>query len=216
MHVVPIGINLKGYDPDFRFRTNCFTVGYFARIAPEKSLHLLCEAYRLLRKETEFSGATLEAAGYLPPEHRGYLRDIERRMKEWGLGHEFAYRGALNRARKIEFLRNLSVLSVPSTYAEPKGIYLLEAMACGVPVIQPRKGAFPELIEKTGGGVLFEPDTPQALADAMYALWKDPQRIEELGRRGAAGVAEHHGVAHMARRTAEVFSMTIAPAQANR
>ena len=205
MHVATLGINLKGYDTGFRFRTNCFTVGYFARILPEKGLHLLCEAYHKLRRETDFSGATLEAAGYLAPEHRGYLRGIERQMKEWGLGDEFRYRGVVDRVKKIDFLRSLNVLSVPSIYAEPKGIFLLEAMANEVPVVQPRRGAFPEMIQKTAGGILVEPDSVESLAQGIYALWKDPAYADELGRRGAQGVREHYSVTRMAKRAVEIY-----------
>lgn len=206
MSVVPLGVNLKGYEPDWKFHTNCFTVGYFARVCPEKGLHTLCEAYRYLRERTDFSGATLEAAGYLTPEHKSYLKQVERQMKDWGLGHEFQYRGVLNRAQKIDFLRNLNVLSVPGSYNEPKGIYLLEAMANGVPVVQPRRGAFPEIVEKTGGGILVEPDSVEALANGILPLWKDRKQAEALGRRGAAGVREHYSVAKMAQRTLEVFA----------
>ncbi len=206
MRVVPLGINLTGYEPGFNTRTNCFTVGYFARVCPEKGLHTLCEAYRYLRESTDFSGATLEAAGYLAPEHLPYLKKIERQMKDWGLDQEFQYRGVLDRAHKVDFLRNLSVLSVPSSYYEPKGIYLLEAMATGVPVVQPRRGAFPEVLQKTGGGLLVEPDSIESLANGILSLWKDPERAVELGRRGAAGVREHYSVAKMAHRTMEVFN----------
>ncbi len=69
MHVVPLGVNLKGYDPSLRLHSNCFTVGYFARVAPEKGLHMLAEAYVQLRRETDFGGSALEVAGYLAPEH---------------------------------------------------------------------------------------------------------------------------------------------------
>jgi len=205
MRVVPLGINLKGYDTGFRFRTNCFTVGYFARVLPEKGLHVLAEAYRKLRRETDFSGATLEAAGYLAPEYRGYLRGVEQEMKKAGLGGEFHYRGVLDRAHKIDFLRSLSVLSVPGSYAEPKGIFLLEAMANEVPVVQPRHGAFPEIIEKTGGGILVEPNSVDSLAEGIYSLWRDQARADELGRRGAAGVREYYSAARMARRAVEVY-----------
>ena len=206
MSVVPLGINLKGYESGWQFRTNCFTVGYFARVCPEKGLHTLCEAYRHLREKTEFSGATLEVAGYLAPEHKPYLKKIERQMKDWGLGQEFQYRGVLDRPQKVDFLRNLNVLSVPSSYNEPKGIYLLEAMANGVPVVQPRRGAFPEILSKTGGGILVEADDLNSLADGILSLWKDRPFAEELGRRGAEGVREHYNVARMAHRTLEVFS----------
>ena len=205
MRVVPLGINLQGYDTGFRFRTNCFTVGYFARVLPEKGLHVLAEAYRKLRRETDFSGATLEAAGYLAPEYRGYLRGVEQEMKKAGLGGEFRYRGVLDRVHKVDFLRSLSVLSVPGSYAEPKGIFLLEAMANEVPVVQPRHGAFPEIIEKTGGGILVETNSVDSLAEGIYSLWRDPARADELGRRGAAGVREHYSVARMARRAVEVY-----------
>ena len=206
MHVVPIGINMKGYDTGFRFRTNCFTVGYFARIVPEKGLHVLAEAYRKLRRESDFSGATLEAAGYMAPEHRGYLQGIEQEMKKAGLGGEFRYRGVLDRVHKVDFLRSLSVLSVPVPYAEPKGIFVLEAMANEVPVVEPRHGAFPEIIRKTGGGILVEPNSVDSLAEGILSLWQDQARAEELGRRGAQGVREHHGVALMAQRTVETYS----------
>jgi glycosyltransferase involved in cell wall biosynthesis len=212
MRVVPLGINLKGYEPGFSPRTNCFTVGYFARVCPEKGLHTLCEAYRHLREHTEFSGATLEAAGYLAPEHLPYIKQIERQMKDWGLGQEFMYRGVLDRPQKVDFLRNLNVLSVPSSYYEPKGIYLLEAMAVGVPVVQPRRGAFPEVLEKTGGGLLTEPGDIESLASGILALWKDRALASQLGARGAAGVREHYSVANMANRTLDVFRALIASA----
>jgi len=205
MRVVPLGVNLKGYEPDFKLHTNCFTVGYFARVCPEKGLHTLCEAYRYLRERTEFSGATLEVAGYMAPEHKPYLAKLERQMKDWGLGHEFQYRGVLDRAQKVDFLRNLNVLSVPSSYNEPKGIYLLEAMANGVPVVQPRRGAFPEILEKTGGGILVEPDDIESLAAGILTLWKDRNYAAQLGRNGAAGVREHYSAAKMARETQKVF-----------
>jgi glycosyltransferase involved in cell wall biosynthesis len=205
MHVVPLGINLEGYDPGQRVHERPFTVGYLARVAPEKGLHVLAESYLRLRRDTDFGGAAIEAAGYLAPEHRDYLRRIERRMKEAGLAHEFCYRGPLDRARKIEFLRNLDVLSVPATYDEPKGISLLEAMACGVPVVEPRRGAFPEILERTGGGIMVEPDDPASLADGIYRLWKDPGLAADLGRKGAQGVREHYSAARMAARAVEAY-----------
>jgi len=185
-----------------------FTVGYFARVAPEKGLHVLAEAYKLLRESGRLKGARLEAAGYLGADHREYLRGIERKMREWGLSEEFHYRGALDRQEKIDFLRSLDVLSVPATYDEPKGIFLLEAMACGVPVVQPRRGGFTEVVEKTGGGLLVEPDDAHDLAEGILRLNEDRALAAELGARGARGVREHYTVARMASRALEVYSRT--------
>ena len=89
--------------------------------------------------------------------------------------HEFTYRGAVDRDGKLAFLRSLDVLSVPATYDEPKGVFLLEAMASGVPVVQPRRGAFTEIVEKTGGGLLVAPDDPSALADGIVPAVAGPR-----------------------------------------
>jgi glycosyltransferase involved in cell wall biosynthesis len=105
----------------------------------------------------------------------------------------------------MAFLRTLDVLSVPSPYAEPKGLYLLEAMASGVPWVQPRHGTFPEVHEKTGGGLLFEPNDVRSLAEQLLSLARDRDQAEELGRRGAEGVRRHYTAARMAERSLEVF-----------
>jgi glycosyltransferase involved in cell wall biosynthesis len=214
MSVVPLGINLEDYGelnaatpPPRPTETDIFTVGYFARVAPEKGLHLLCEAYRRLRERDGASKARLEVAGYLAPEHETYLRGIERQMQDWGLGAEFNYRGAPGRAGKIAFLRKLNVFSMPATYDEPKGISLLEAMACGVPVVQPRRGACTEIVERTGGGLLVAPDDAESLAAGLYELWKNPARAAALGQAGARGVRQHYSVERMAERALEVYEL---------
>lgn len=205
MRLVPLGINTDGYGPTRELRDAPFTIGYFARVAPEKGLHLLAEAYRQLRKRVGVGESRLLAAGYLAAEHQGYLDGVVRQLEDAGLGAEFQYRGELDRDQKIAFLRDLDVMSVPATYDEPKGIFLLEAMACGVPVVQPRRGAFPEVVEVTGGGLIVDPDSPDALADGILALWQDPDLRRAMGAAGMAGVREHYHVGRMADAVEAVF-----------
>ncbi len=198
LRVAGLGISMEDVPEAAPLARDPFTIGFFARIAPEKGLHVLAETYRLLRTERGLPPSRLRAAGYLPPEHRGYLDTIIRELHAAGLGGEFEYAGAPDRHAKFAFLRGLDVLSVPSPYHEPKGLYLLEAMACGVPVVQPPHGAFPELIARTGGGWLASSDTPADLATRIMDIWQQPEQARELGRRGRAGVAAHYTVARMA------------------
>ena len=97
------------------------------------------------------------------------------------------------------------MFSVPTVYVEPKGLFLLEAMACGVPVVQPRHGAFPEMLAKTSGGILVEPDDTQSLAEGLYQLWKYPALRVELGQNGFDGVREHYSISRSADRMLEVY-----------
>jgi glycosyltransferase involved in cell wall biosynthesis len=206
MRLVPLGINLQGYERRApREKGSPFTVGYFARVAPEKGLHLLAEAYVKMREGLGAGAARLEVAGYLGEEHKGYLAGVERRLREAGLAGEFNYRGALDREGKIEYLRGLDVLSVPATYDEPKGIFLLEAMACGVPVVQPRRGAFTEVVESTGGGLLVEPDDAARLAEGLLRVREDAALASELSANGYENVRRHYTVARMADRALEVY-----------
>ena len=198
MRVAPLGVNVSDLSPSTRSTREPFTIGFFARIAPEKGLHNLAEAYRLLRTTRGLPPSRLVAGGYLPPEHKPYLAAIAESLRAAGLGDEFVYRGSVERAKKVRFFHDIDVLSVPSPYHEPKGLYLLEAMACGVPVVQPDHGAFPEIIARTGGGILSRSAAPADVADALYEVWKDPDQARELGRRGAAGVRDHYTVTHMA------------------
>ena len=213
IHVVPLGINLNDYDAQPAQATGRkpresepFTIGYFARVAPEKGLHVLAEAYRLLRQHDDFPQARLEVAGYLAPEHKPYLQKIEGKMREAGLADEFRYHGAVEREAKINFFQNVDVLSVPTTYAEAKGLSVIEAMASGVPVVQPRWGSFPEIIERTQGGLLCEPNDAGSLAETIYSLWKNPELAADLARQGAAGVRRDYGVRQMAERAVEVYA----------
>jgi glycosyltransferase involved in cell wall biosynthesis len=209
--VVPLGINLTGYAR--RARTDeTFRVGYFARVAPEKGLHVLADAYKTLRARTPGASIRLEAAGYLAPAHASYLDGITSGLAQAGLAGEFEYHGQVDRDGKLQFLQSIDVLSVPAPYDEPKGVFLLEAMAEGVPVVQPRRGAFTEIVEKTGGGLLADPDDPSALADALYRIWQDRALGEQLGQRGFAGVREHYSIARSADRLLTVYQQVASDA----
>ena len=206
--VVPLGINMNGYErrPSGAPRNDVFRVGYFARLAPEKGLHFLAEAYTLFRRTLPADArVALEVAGYIGRAHAPYLERVKQSMADAGLAGEFTYHGAVDRDGKLAFLQTLDVLSVPATYDEPKGVFLLEAMASGVPVVQPRRGAFTEIVEKTGGGLLVAPGDPQALADGLFALWSDRAQREALAARGFDGVRAHYGVAHSADRLMAVY-----------
>jgi len=205
MRVATLGVNVSDLDETPHHRREPFTIGYFARIAPEKGLHNLAEAYRVLRRVKGLPPSRLVAGGYLPPEHKPYFEGIAAGLQAAGLGDEFVYRGSVDRSKKVQFFRDIDVLSVPSGYHEPKGLYMLEAMACGVPVVQPNHGAFPEMMARTGGGVLARSESGADVADALYDLWKDPARAAALGRDGAAGVRRHYTVRHMAEGVLKVY-----------
>jgi glycosyltransferase involved in cell wall biosynthesis len=206
IHVVYPGLNLVGHGQGQGSPAReAFTIGYLARICPEKGLHLLAEAFHFLHQQGNSRPMRLRVSGWLGGTQQSYFEEIRQRMHERGLADRFEHFESPDHASKVGFLQSLDVLSVPTTYREPKGLYVLEALANGVPVVQPRHGSFPELIEATGGGLLVNPMDPVDLAAGLRKLMDDRAHREELGQRGKKAVHEHFHAARMARETAELY-----------
>ena len=108
-------------------------------------------------------------------------------------------------------MSRLHLLSVPTTYKEPKGLFVLEALANGVPVVQPRHGAFPELIEATGGGILVDAASAGAISEGMLQLLNDPTYREKLGGQGKEAVHRAFSDDVMAEATLAVYRRYVKP-----
>ena len=215
--VVPLGVGVDGLASKTNYvPSRPLRVGYLARIAPEKGLHNLCAAVRELSSSTTEAGPhattptsgtmprlSLEVAGYLPPEHRAYLERLKSEAEADRI--PFRYHGELPREEKAEFLRSLDIFSVPCDYREPKGLFLLEAMACGVPVVQPDHGSFPEILRQTGGGLLVKADSVPALAEGIQRFATDDDLRERTGRAGAASVRAEWTSTQMAERALSAY-----------
>lgn len=200
--LLPLSIDLEGHVGESRTREGePFTVGYFARICPEKGLHRLIEAFRILQQR--HPAVRLLAGGYLGKRDLKYFAQVERDAGD--LGAAFRYIGSPDRAGKQAFFQQIDVLCVPTVYQEPKGIYVLEALANGVPVVLPRHGAFPELIETTAGGKLVVPGDPAALAAALEELYLNPEHRLELGRQGRDVVHARYHPQALAAQTLQLF-----------
>lgn len=203
IHVVPLGVDTSGFQlPEVQSKKGRPpTIGYLARLAPEKGLHVLTDAFLHLHQRFQRSEVRLRIAGWLGEHNRPYAEEQFRKLRDAGLADKFDHVGEVDRAAKLEFLRSIDVLSVPTTYREPKGLFVLEALAAGVPVVQPDHGAFPELLARTGGGVLVPPEDPLALAERLAKLLDDPDLRHSLGRTGQTAVHRDFTAQRMAENT---------------
>jgi len=197
IHHVPLGVHtddLGSVGP--RPTPATFSIGYLARICPEKGLHLLVDAFGRLRAERR--DVRLIIGGYLGRPERSYLDKLRTQWRRDGLEDRIDYRGEVDRTGKADLLRACTVLSVPTTYREAKGLSVLEAMAQGVPVVQPAHGSFLELVGDTGGGVLCRPLDSTDLAAKLAGLMDAPGEVERLGRAGHEAVRSRYSDTIMA------------------
>jgi glycosyltransferase involved in cell wall biosynthesis len=186
-------------------RIRPLTIGFMARLAPEKGLHILCDALIRLRQRPQTADTCLRVAGWLAEEHRAYVQSAFGKLAAAGCGDAYCYEGDVDRSGKLQLLRGIDVLCVPTTYREPKGLYVLEAMAAGVPVVQPDHGAFPEMLRATGGGKLVRPNDPGHLADGLFELLSNEPLRRELGQRAQRAVLRDYSAQAMADSVLRVY-----------
>jgi glycosyltransferase involved in cell wall biosynthesis len=191
MHVVPLGVATEDFIDRPANRSKLpkgdplIRLGYLARMAPEKGLHLLVDAFIELRRNGRFSNVRLSMAGWMGPQHAGYWKEQQAKLHRAGLDGQWSYAGTVNRAEKVAFLESLDLFCVPTTYADPKGIFLLEAVASGLPYVMPDHGAFPELhrrIAKAAGevaiGKLYPHGASEGLVKALESVLERSMKRE--------------------------------------
>lgn len=204
VRVIPNGVNLDGYGAGEATNTRPPTLGYFARMSAEKGLEMLVHAFFLLKQRDRFRNLKLRVGGSCGPADQVLVDSLRARLQQHGWLEDVEWKPNLSREEKQAFLRSISVFSVPALYGEAFGLYVIEAMACGVPVVQPRHAAFPELVTATGGGLLCAPGDESALADGIESLLLDAPRARALGMAGQKAVQAEYSIQTMARRVVDL------------
>ncbi len=191
------GIDFTGLKPDPNKRAQPPVIGYLARMCMGKGMHTLVDAFIDLRQRETVS-ARLHLAGAKTLADDEFIRQQKRRLDEAGLLDDVEITPNLDPDQKLAFLQSLSVFSVPALYGESFGLYILEALACEVPVVQPNHAAFPEILEKTGGGLLYDPEDPVSLADSLEMMLSLEERRRKLGFEGGREARKYFTAERMA------------------
>jgi glycosyltransferase involved in cell wall biosynthesis len=199
VRVLQTGVDLKRFHPAGPKSEGLQTLGYFSAITWRKGLDLLVDAFLEIARERP---VRLQVAGQVL--EKDYFRSQCRRIKSAGLLDNFSYRGELDGAGKVEFLRSCDVLALPSRIDEARGLAALEAQACGAAVVAPRSGVFPEMLELTGGGCLFQPGDSRQLAAVLKRLRDDPGELQRYREAATRGIEEHYGAEALADRALEL------------
>ena len=169
----------------------------------------MVNAFYTLTREIGSDTVELHVAGYLGKKDEPYFEELVNQINSWGLRERFVHFGEVNRTEKIEFFNRLHIFSVPTVYRESKGLSILEALANGVPVVQPQHGSFPEMIKATQGGILVEPESSDALAEGILQLFRDPVKRKQLGIDGKRNVHEKFNDGVIAQQLMDVFQKYI-------
>ena len=204
IQVVNGGVDLRGYrlsplslDPP--------VLGYLCRMSEYFGLGILVDAFILLKQKEEFKKLKLHLSGGYNSEDRKHLKKMLNRIKELGYQNDVKIFKKFDEEARISFLQTLTLLSVPVLEGESFGAYMFEALAAGVPVVQPDVGCFPEFVKDTGGGLIYSPNTAEALAAALERLLKDPSRLKKVSLQGRESVLKNFSVEKMSREIVDSY-----------
>jgi glycosyltransferase involved in cell wall biosynthesis len=184
-------------------------IGYISRMCFGNGLDILIDAFILLKKKEGFEDVGLVLTGGSTGDDRKYLSDIRGKLKEHGLQEQVEFHEEFEEEGLREYFEKVSMVSVPVRNGEAFGIYLLECMASGVPVVQPALGAFPEIVNLTEGGVIYEPNSPEVLADSLEKLLNNPAELDRLSKAGREGVDKHFHIDIQARNMVTAYEDAI-------
>jgi glycosyltransferase involved in cell wall biosynthesis len=200
VHVAHVGID-AGPPPGEPAKAPA--IGFLSRMSGKMGLGLLVDAWTILRKTVP--GLRLHLSGGSTGDDTAFLDALKKRFAEEGSAGDVTFFDDLSPEPRRAFLSTLSILSVPAPNGVAFGTYILEALAAGVPVVLPRLGSYPEIIEATGGGVLYAPNDAETLARELGALLADPGRRADLGRGGREAVVKSFSLESMAARMLEIY-----------
>lgn len=180
-------------------------IGYVSRMCEELGMDILIDAFILLKRDAEYSDVELHLTGGSTGDDKKFIAEMKRRIHLPGLTFAVKYYDDFEEKGLREFFRNVSLVSVPVRKGEAFGIYLLESMASGIPIVQPALGAFPEIVNLSGGGITYEPNTPQALADALREMLSDPKKLDTYAIQARKGTEEKFNVEGQVKRMIQIY-----------
>jgi glycosyltransferase involved in cell wall biosynthesis len=197
IHVVPSG--LDEVIPLYNDRKSLNpAIGYYSRLSYQNGLDKLVDAYIDIMKNRRIPSLDLHICGGYTADNKTFINEQLKKLRKSGFDDRVKLYPSFSGKQKEEFFNSINLMSVPVRKYDAYGLYILTANSAGVPVVQPATGAYPEIIEQTGGGVLYSPDTVQKLGDTICETLEDSEKINEMGKRGRAAIEGKLSSASMA------------------
>ena len=203
LHLIYPGFDLSGYEPGDP--PDKPVIGYLARMYPTFGLDVLVDAFIKLKKRPELANAELHVTGGYTADDKPFVHSIQEKLKQAGVADDVRFVEKFHKQYRIEFLKKLSVLSVPVKSGQAFGAFQAEALAAGVPLVQPKVGGFPEVIELTGGGLIYEPNDTEHLAEALQSVLTQPELLQDMREKGNRATHEHFNVEAVVQRMLELY-----------
>jgi len=202
--VIHIGVNSSDYQY-VNSGEKKRTIGYISRMCYENGLDILVDAFILLKKHQEYDDVKLIITGGNTGDDKAYLKNLRKKLERNGLLSSVDFHKEFEGGGRKEFFANTSIISVPVRNGEAVGIYIAESLASGIPVVQPALGAFPEVLAKTGGGIIYGENKPEVLSSALKQMLDNPDKLKQLSQEAREGAVQFLNINNLAMDLVDVY-----------
>ena len=204
IHTVHLGVDPDEY-PFINSKEKDREIGFVSRMSADNGLDILIDAFILLKKDNKYNDVHLHVTGGFTGDDVKFIKEQKQKLEEAGLRSFAHFWEGFEGTHRKNFLKRMKLISVPVRNGEAFGIYLSEAMASGIPVVQPALGAFPEIINKAGGGIIYHPNTPEMLAKSLENLLDDNDKLEKMSNEARSSVENHFDINRHAGQLVEIY-----------
>jgi glycosyltransferase involved in cell wall biosynthesis len=206
-------INHLGVDPDeYKYLSSDKknrNIGYISRMCQANGFDIIVDAFILLKKDTAFQDVNLILTGGSTGDDKPLIKQVKQKLKEADLTNQVEFHEDFDGEGRHEFFAKVKLISVPVKNGEAFGLYLLESMASGVPVVQPKLGAFPEIVEKSNGGIIYNNNSPEELSIALKDLLSKEDKLQELSTNARKGVEDAFNIYAQADKLVNIYSQLL-------
>lgn len=208
LHVLHVGVSPDAYTFS-KPASEPQAIGFVSRMCEENGFEILVDAFILLKKNPAFRSLKLKATGGQTGDDTKFIHKQIEKLKQNNINADFEISPDFTQSALRDFFRSITVLSVPVLKGEAFGLYQLEALASGVPLVQPELGAFPEIIQFTGGGVTYKPNTAFTLADTLTDVLQNQAKLESMSISGRKAVEQHFDCSKLSERMVDIYKTLI-------
>jgi glycosyltransferase involved in cell wall biosynthesis len=184
-------------------------IGFLSRMCHENGMDILVDAFIRLKSMPGYEDVSLLLTGGHTADDTSFIREQKEKIKKAGLRDAVVFLDNFGQDERRSFFDQLMLLSVPVRHGEAFGIYLTEAMASGIPVVQPALGAFPEIVEKSGGGIIYPDNTAQCLSGALKSLLDNREEVHLLSRQARKSIENEFNINELSKQMTGLYETAI-------
>lgn len=187
------------------------TIGFLSPISANTGADILVDALMLLNEDPQTKDIQVHFFGGYTGDYQAVLREMQKKIKKNKLKNQLRFYDQVTDAEKQRFFDGITAIASPSKREEAFGTHLTESLAQAIPIIVPKHGAYTEIIQQTGAGILYEPNDAKQLAATIQTMLADKAAFAQYEKSCLTSLTQHLNMKQQTEEVIKVYQKAISP-----